>query len=180
MSPPPGARLGAYHAFGADLPGHERRTHVQTTFPSPEGAAPIEFECDNLIVRLDVELPGEAAAITPVVDRVLTLTRDVGCAKGKEFEIETALREALANAVRYGCAHNPGMKVQLAVACDHERGMIIVVRDPGPGFNPSQIPSPVAAEQILSHHGRGIFLISQLMDHVEFGHGGREIRMHKR
>ena len=28
--------------------------------------------------------------------------------------------------------------------------------------------------------GRGIFLISQLMDHVEFGHGGREIRMHKR
>ena len=147
---------------------------------TPDAVAPIEFECQDLIVRLDVELPGEAASITPVVDRVLELVRDVGCAQGKEFEIETALREALANAVRYGCAHNPVKKVQLSVACDRERGMIIVVRDPGPGFDPAQVPSPVAAEQLYSHHGRGIFLISQLMDHVEFGHGGREIRMHKR
>ena len=142
--------------------------------------APIEFECKDLIVRLDVELPGDAAAISPVVDRVLALTRDVGCAQGKEFEIETALREALANAVRYGCAHNPSKKVQLSVACDEDLGMIIVVRDPGPGFNPGQVPSPVAAEQLFSHHGRGIFLISQMMDHVEFSEGGREIRMHKR
>jgi serine/threonine-protein kinase RsbW len=154
---------------------------VQTSHALPEdAAAPIQFECDDLIVRLDVELPGEAAAISPVVDRVLALTRDVGCARGKEFEIETALREALANAVRYGCAHNPSKKVQLSVACDQDLGMIIVVRDPGPGFDPAQVPSPVAAEQLFSDHGRGIFLISQLMDHVEFGHGGREIRMHKR
>ena len=26
------------------------------------------------------------------------------CSQGKEFEIETALREALANAIRHGCA----------------------------------------------------------------------------
>ncbi len=155
--------------------------NVQIDSASPEdAAAPIEFECDNLAVRLDVELPGDAAAISPVVDRVLALTRDVGCAQGKEFEIETALREALANAVRYGCAHNPSKTVQLSVACDEDLGMIIVVRDPGPGFDPAQVPTPVAAEQLFSDHGRGIFLISQMMDRVEFGHGGREIRMHKR
>ena len=161
----------------------ERRNElkVQTdSTASEDAAAPIQFECDDLIVRLDVELPGDAAAITPVVDRVLALARDTGCAQGKEFEIETALREALANAVSYGCDHNASKTVQLSVACDRERGMIIVVRDPGPGFDPAQVPSPVAAEQLFSHHGRGIFLISQLMDHVEFGHGGREIRMHKR
>ena len=154
---------------------------METSHALPEdAAAPIQFECDDLIVRLDVELPGDAAAITPVVDRVLALARDSGCAKGKEFEIETALREALANAVRYGCDHNASKTVQLSVACDQDLGMIIVVRDPGPGFDPAQVPSPVAAEQLFSDHGRGIFLISQLMDHVEFGHGGREIRMHKR
>jgi len=161
----------------------ERRNElkVQTdSTASKDAAAPIQFECDDLIVRLDVELPGDAAAITPVVDRVLALARDVGCAQGKEFEIETALREALANAVRYGCDHNASKTVQLSVACDQERGMVIVVRDPGPGFDPAQVPSPIAAEQLFSDHGRGIFLISQLMDHVEFGHGGREIRMHKR
>jgi serine/threonine-protein kinase RsbW len=154
--------------------------NVQNTPELPEDASPIEFECENLIVRLDVELPGDAAAITPVVERVLALARETSCAEGKEFEIETALREALANAVRYGCAHNPGKTVQLSVACDRERGMIIVVRDPGPGFDPAQVPTPVAADRLFSHHGRGIFLISQMMDHVEFGRGGTEIRMHKR
>jgi hypothetical protein len=70
------------------------------TAPMPPAAAPIQFDCDHLIVRPDVELPGEAAAISPVVDRVLALTRDVGCAQGREFEIETALREARASAIR--------------------------------------------------------------------------------
>ena len=154
---------------------------VSTNSTSPDhAAAPAEFECADLVVRLDVELRGEAAAITPVVDQVLGLVRDTGCAQGKEFAIETALREALANAVRYGCDHNPSKTVQLSVACDVERGMLIVVRDPGPGFDPAQIATPVAGEQLFSHHGRGIYLISQLMDDVEFGHGGTEVRMHKR
>ena len=141
---------------------------------------PAEFQCGDLLVRLDIELPGDASAISGAVERVLALASESRCAEGKEFEIETALREALANAVRYGCEHNPGKTVQLSVACDQARGMLIVVRDPGLGFDPAQVPSPVAGEQIYSHHGRGIYLISQLMDHVEYGHGGTEIRMLKR
>ena len=155
--------------------------NMSTNPTSPDhAAAPAEFECADLAVRLDVELRGEVAAITPVVDQVLGLVHETGCAQGKEFEIETALREALANAVRYGCDHNPSKTVQLSVACDRERGMLIVVRDPGPGFDPAQIPTPVAGEQLFSHHGRGIYLISQLMDDVQFGRGGTEIRMRKR
>ncbi len=141
---------------------------------------PAEFECGDLLVRLDIELPGDAGAISGAVDRVLALAKESKCAEGKEFEIETALREALANAVRYGCEHNPSKKVQLSVACDQARGMLIVVRDPGPGFDPSQVPSPVAGENLYSNHGRGIYPISQLMDHVEYGEGGTEIRMLKR
>jgi serine/threonine-protein kinase RsbW len=155
-------------------------TNDESSTAPGHAEAPVEFACEDLAVRLDVELPGHAAAITPVVDRVLGVVRETGCAQGREFEIETALREALANAVRYGCEHNPDKTVQLSVACDQQRGMLIVVRDPGPGFDPAQVPSPVAGDQLFSHHGRGIYLISQLMDHVEFGHGGREIRMHKR
>ena len=63
------------------------------------------------------------------------------CATGKEYEIETAVREALANAIRHGCAGDPDKKVQVCVACDEERGMLIVVRDPGPGFDPRACPA---------------------------------------
>jgi serine/threonine-protein kinase RsbW len=141
---------------------------------------PVEFACGDLLVRVDLELPGVAWAISPVVERVLAIVNESGCAQGKEFEVETSLREALANAVRYGCEHNPGKMIQVSVACDQARGVLIVVRDPGPGFDPSQVPSPVEGECIFASHGRGIYLINQLMDHVEFGRGGTEIRMIKR
>jgi serine/threonine-protein kinase RsbW len=144
----------------------------------PSNPPPIEFGCGDLMVRLDVRMPGDPAAITPVVESVLTMAKQMKCAEGKEFEIETALREALANAIRYGCRQDPSRQVQCAVACDQSRGMLIVVRDPGPGFDPSSIPSPIVGQNVFAHHGRGIYLINQLMDEVTFAHGGTEIRMH--
>ena len=147
---------------------------------SDEDGAPVEFTCGDLVVRLDMEMPGQPDAISPVVELVLALVGDAGCAQGKEFEVETALREALANAVRHGCAHDPSAKVQLCVACDQEQGVLVVVRDPGPGFDPAQVPSPVSGERVYSSHGRGIYLINQLMDNVEYHRSGTEIRMFKK
>jgi len=36
------------------------------------------------------------------------------CSAGKEFEIETALREALANAIVHGCKNDPPRKSSAA------------------------------------------------------------------
>ena len=58
--------------------------------------------------------------------------------------------------------------------------MLIVVRNPGNGFNPVSIPNPTHAENIFSTHGRGIYLINQLMDEVRFEKNGTEIHMRKR
>jgi serine/threonine-protein kinase RsbW len=58
--------------------------------------------------------------------------------------------------------------------------MLIVVRDPGPGFDPNVLPSPVQGQNIYSNHGRGIYLINQLMDEVEFQKNGTEIHMLKK
>jgi len=57
--------------------------------------------------------------------------------------------------------------------------MLIVVRDPGPGFDPKNLPSPIDGREIFSTHGRGIYLINQLMDEVRLLRGGAEIHMRK-
>jgi serine/threonine-protein kinase RsbW len=139
-----------------------------------------DFQTQDLLVRLDLTLAGEVKAISPVVDEVMGMVKQMGCAAGRELEVETALREALANAIRHGCAGDASKSVQCSVSCDPERGMLIVVRDPGPGFDPSQIPSPVVGQHLFSSHGRGIFLINQLMDEVRFERGGTEIHMRAR
>ena len=140
---------------------------------------PCEFEPDKLIVRMDITVRAELGSISAVVQAILTITSDMKCAEGKEFEIETALREALANAILHGCGGDPSKQVQCWVACDRDRGMIIVVRNPGKGFDPASIPSPVVGQNVYSEHGRGIYLINQLMDRVWYERGGTELHMLK-
>lgn len=146
-----------------------------------EGAAPsCQFVSEDLILRYETVLPGVVEEIAPAIAGVMQLVRMMGCAAGKEADVELALQEALANAVVHGCEGDPTKRVQFCVSCDENRGMLIVIRDPGPGFDPAAIPSPVQGQQIYSTHGRGIFLINQLMDEVRFEKGGTEIIMVKR
>lgn len=139
-----------------------------------------ELDEATLVTRVDLVVPGALTAVTPAVERIMDVVREMGCAAGKEFEIELALSEAIGNAVEHGCGGDPTKSVQVCVGCDPERGLLVVVRDPGPGFDPSQVPSPVAGERIFESGGRGIFLINQLMDEVRFERGGTEIRLRKR
>ena len=129
--------------------------------------------------RLDVTLSADPNSINGVVDGVMQIAREMKCAEGSEFQVELALREALANAIVHGCNNDPSKKVECCVACTESSDIMIVVRDPGAGFVPSAVPNPLAAENVRSTHGRGIYLINQLMDEVSFDRNGTEIRMRK-
>jgi len=147
---------------------------------SPKPVLRCEFAANRLVRRLWAVLPGHVEEIDDITRRIISVVSEMGCAAGKEFEIEISLREALANAITHGCRKCPGDKVEVDVECDPEKGMLIVVRDPGEGFDPRQVPDPLMAENIYQDHGRGIFLINRLMDEVTFAKGGTEIRMVKR
>jgi serine/threonine-protein kinase RsbW len=136
-----------------------------------------EFESKNLILRLETTLDGRTESIQPFVDGIMKIVESMGCAAGKEADVETALIEALANAIVHGCENNPDKKVECCVACDETKGMLIVIRDPGKGFDPNTIPSPVVGQNLFETHGRGIFLINQLVDEVHYEKGGTEIHM---
>ena len=147
---------------------------------SSEHITRCDFERSKLVLRLDLTFQADIHSITPVVDRVMNVAGEMSCARGKEFEVEVSLREALVNAVKHGCGNDPNHSVQLTVCCDESRGMLIIVRDPGPGFDPDSLPSPLIGENVFASHGRGIFLINQLMDEVRVLARGTEIHMVKR
>lgn len=133
-----------------------------------------------MILKLKVTLAAQKEAVDPVVQGIMDIVRRMQCITGREDAIELALTEALANAVVHGAKADPSQIIECDVACDEERGMLIVVRDPGKGFDPQNIPNPIQGENIFSNHGRGIYLINQLMDEVKFARNGTEIHMIKR
>lgn len=138
------------------------------------------FDPNKLNLRVRVTLAADRRSVDPVVRQVMEAIHEVRCVDGKEDAIELSLQEALANAVIHGAKEDPTKVVECLVACDEQRGVLIIVRDPGNGFDPGTIPSCTMGENVYSNHGRGIFLINQLMDEVKFLRNGTEIHMVKR
>jgi serine/threonine-protein kinase RsbW len=130
-------------------------------------------------MSFEVTLPADVTAISPVVGWVMRLVGELEYGEGKEFGIEMALREALANAILHGCKGDSAKKVECSVSGDRDEGILIVVRDPGSGFDPKSIPSPTEDSNLYSEHGRGILLINKLMDEVKHEQNGTVIRMRK-
>lgn len=136
-----------------------------------------EFEGKKLIWKIEKKITARTEEIAPLVDGIMHVVATMQCAKGKEAEVQMALTEALANAVIHGAQNDPRKEVECCVACDAERGMLIVIRDPGTGFDPAKVPNPVMGQNIFSTHGRGIYLINRLVDDVRYEKGGTEIHM---
>src|SRR5579863_1113577 len=148
--------------------------------PSEQQLPEYDFDPEKLDLRVRVTLAADRKSVDPVVGQVMEAVRQTKCLNGKEDAIELSLQEALANAVVHGAKEDPTKVVECLVACDEQRGVLIIVRDPGEGFDPNAIPSYTMGENLYSNHGRGIFLINQLMDEVKFRKSGTEIHMVKR
>ncbi|MGI8990963.1 MAG: ATP-binding protein [Bryobacteraceae bacterium] len=118
---------------------------------------------------------------TEAVDRFLESTLDsVDTAEGMAMDaagkagfdeddvhkIGMAVRECMVNAVVHGNRYNENKKVHFRVAADAERLTIRIV-DQGEGFELSDLPDPLAEENLLRHSGRGLFLIRAFMDDLQ-------------
>ncbi|MCG6948185.1 MAG: ATP-binding protein [Acidobacteria bacterium] len=103
-----------------------------------------------------------------VAERALVdLCQRAGCANDEEYWLVTALREAVANAVRHGNDQDPNRVVRVAYSINNST-VTIRVEDEGEGFNPEEIPDPTDPENLLRPSGRGIFYMRQFMNRVEF------------
>jgi serine/threonine-protein kinase RsbW len=128
---------------------------------------------------LDLRIPGDAAKIGAVADTVLETLTGLDVPEDKRMEITLAVQEALANAVVHGCKNDPAKEVRCQLERDENGHIVITVTDPGPGFPPDAVPDPRRRENLYDGHGRGVYLIRQLMDEVQFETGGNTIRMWK-
>lgn len=134
----------------------------------------------GLTLRWREHLASTTASINHAVREVLHRARAARALKRESSaEVEIALREALANAVFHGNEGNPGKHIFLRVYGGSEWGLLVAVRDDGPGFKPEHVPDPREGDRLELTHGRGVFLMKELMDHVEWRKDGREVVLYK-
>jgi serine/threonine-protein kinase RsbW len=129
--------------------------------------------------QIEAWMPSEIKAVGPLVQRLMRLIEGSHCVAGEEPAVELALWEALNNAVIHGNRLDGHKLVHVRCRCDSERGISLVVKDQGQGFDPNTVSNPLSPENLSADHGRGIWLMRTAMDEVFFKHGGTEVHMRK-
>ena len=93
----------------------------------------------------------------------LDMARAAGFDEDDLHRIGMAVRECMVNAVVHGNQYNANKKVHFSVSLSPDKYSIRIA-DEGAGFDLSQLPDPLADENLLRNSGRGIFLVRAFMD----------------
>ncbi|MCA9267264.1 MAG: ATP-binding protein, partial [Planctomycetales bacterium] len=155
--------------------------------------------------RLEFVVENDRELLSPLVNFLQQNVIEMGiCNESECLQVGMALDEALVNALYHGNlevdSHLKDVddRAYYQLAADRrgkspfaERRIFVqaeltpdqasfVLRDEGPGFDPSSLPDPTDPENLLKVHGRGILLMRTFMDEVAFNNKGNEVTMIKR
>ena len=97
---------------------------------------------------------------------VLKEAQNLGFDEDDQHKIGIAVRECLVNAVIHGNRYNVRKKVHLTVSRSPGR-LEVRIGDEGERFDMSQLPDPLADENLLRHSGRGLLLMQAFMDEFQ-------------
>jgi serine/threonine-protein kinase RsbW len=88
--------------------------------------------------------------------------------------VMVCITEAVTNAIIHGNKNNIAKNVEVEYLIENNQ-LIFSVKDEGVGFDFTSIPDPTLPENIEKEDGRGVFLIKNLADSIEFKNNGSEI-----
>lgn len=111
----------------------------------------------------------------------LRIAEEIGFDEDDLHKIGMAVRECLVNAVVHGNRYSAKKRVHFQILKGADR-LTIIIRDEGEGFELSDLPDPLAEENLLRQSGRGLLLIQAFMDEFELKRAtpnGTEVRMVK-
>lgn len=87
-----------------------------------------------------------------------------------------ALTEAVNNAIFHGNSSDASKKVTVSYR-QNANGLAFFVEDQGKGFDYNTLPDPTDPDNIEKPNGRGVFLMKNLADQVEFHDNGRKVEI---
>jgi anti-sigma regulatory factor (Ser/Thr protein kinase) len=87
-----------------------------------------------------------------------------------------ALTELAINAIMHGNKEDKRKKVTIHSVFKDDR-IEVSISDEGGGFDPDKLPNPTNPQNIWKEHGRGIFLVQNLIDEVIFQKTGEGMKI---
>jgi sigma-B regulation protein RsbU (phosphoserine phosphatase) len=114
----------------------------------------------------------------PLINEIMDQLKLYDLDNTTTYAVRLSLDESLANAFKHGNKGNEEATIEVSFLITQEK-FCLSVKDAGRGFNYEALPDPTVEENLFKSHGRGVFLMRQLLDEVEFNEAGNEINIIK-
>lgn len=123
-----------------------------------------------------IEIASSLENITEVEEMIDGVCEDLSLGEDYYGNILIAVTEAVNNAIIHGNESKTERKVNVDVVQDGKK-IVFSVWDEGAGFDFNNLPDPTAPENLEKPDGRGIFLMKNLSDGVEFVGTGSKVKI---
>ncbi|HBC73953.1 MAG: hypothetical protein A2008_05520 [Candidatus Wallbacteria bacterium GWC2_49_35] len=94
------------------------------------------------------------------------------------YDVKLILSELFVNAMIHGNGQDPARKIAVDYLFCGEK-LKLTITDEGEGFDHGRIYDPLAVGNVMKLSGRGLFLVKNLADRVEFNEKGNSVTVEK-
>jgi serine/threonine-protein kinase RsbW len=129
--------------------------------------------------KIEFELPSDLGLMNGVLEYLQERVSKLGLIAPEKSNLFIALDEAFVNAVKHGNKNDPSKLLKITAELSAKEASF-TVEDEGEGFDIHQIPDPCDPANLFRTSGRGVLLIYNIMDEVEYNAQGNRVKMVKR
>jgi serine/threonine-protein kinase RsbW len=133
----------------------------------------------HLHEKIEFELPSDLSLMNGVLEYLQERVSKLGLITPERSNLFVALDEAFVNAVKHGNKNDPSKLLKITAELSAKEACF-TVEDEGEGFDIRAIPDPCDPANLFRTSGRGVLLIYNIMDEVEYNAQGNRVKMVKR
>lgn len=127
---------------------------------------------------LHEHIPSSSDSGHELIERYVRVLEQFGWEGRDLFHVQLAVEEAIVNAITHGNHQSPDKIVEVELHVNRQSTSMRIL-DQGAGFCPEALPDPTDDENLETPHGRGVMLIKQMMDKVDYNALGNQVTMIK-
>ena len=128
--------------------------------------------------KFDESICSRSEDATAIVRDLVSRLEELQWVNKDVFGIHMAMEESLMNAIKHGNESDCEKKVHVEINIS-ENGFYSRITDEGEGFELDDVPDPTADENLEKSSGRGVMLIKNFVDRVEYNDKGNSIELFK-
>lgn len=172
-------KMGTLNFFGAQGRHDELRQIIEQTLSYKLKCVDDPALLNQLHEMIEFELPSDLSLMNGILQYLLERVSKLGIVTPERSNLFIALDEAFVNAVKHGNKNDPSKLLRVTAELS-PREACFTVEDEGEGFNVQEIPDPCDPANLFKTSGRGVLLIYNIMDEVEYNAQGNRVKMVKR